>query len=290
MRLARPVCLLFSLAFASTALAQTIERSLSVSGAPTIVVRNTDGRTSIASHSSARVEVRATKEVRRARDEAHARELADAVDVRIDQAGDRVRVETIYPKWSWRRWDDASVQVHIDILSPRASDVDVASDDGDVTVESVDGDVKAVVEDGDLRIADCSGRLDVTAEDGDVKLVGVRGELLAVLEDGDLDVDGTLTLLKAETEDGAIDVRLLPDSKMAADWSVRAEDGRIRLALPEGFAADLNVRADDGSIEIDQPVMIDGKFSNRELSTKLNGGGHSLRVRSHDGSVRITES
>ena len=38
-----------------------------------------------------------------------------------------------------------------------------------------------------------------------------------------------------------------------------ADDGRIRLRLPEGFAAELNVRVDDGSIEIDQPVTVEGK-------------------------------
>ena len=52
-----------------------------------------------------------------------------------------------------------------------------------------------------------------------------------------------------------------------------ADDGRIRLRLPEGFAAELSVRVDDGSIEIDQPVTVEGKFPNRELTTRLNGGG-----------------
>ncbi len=123
-----------------------------------------------------------------------------------------------------------------------------------------------------------------------MRLESVRGDVFATVEDGDLDVQGTITLLRASTQDGAIDIRLAPDSAMEADWSARADDGRIRLRLPEGFAAELSVRVDDGSIEIDQPITVEGKFSNRELSTRLNGGGHKFEVRTSDGSVRISQS
>jgi len=37
----------------------------------------------------------------------------------------------------------------------------------------------------------------------------------------------------------------------------------------EHFAAELSVRVDDGSIEIDRPVTLEGKLSDRELSTRL---------------------
>lgn len=163
-------------------------------------------------------------------------------------------------------------------------------EDGDLTARGFDGEIELTAEDGDVHVSESSGRLVVTAEDGDVELVGVTGDVSATVEDGDLAVEGTLSRLRAETEDGNMDVEVRPDSTMTGDWSVRAEDGRVRLTLADGFAADLNVQVDDGSIEIDQPITIEGKFSNRKLNTKLNGGGHMLQIRTSDGSVRITGS
>ncbi len=284
---------IFFAAFAAVGQGQTMDpvtESFDVSGTPEIVVQNENGKTVVLSHAASTVEVVATKVVSRARDAAEAAQLADAVEVRIERRGDRIEVRTIYPDRRWFSWKDASVRVDIQVRTPRNSNLDLTSEDGALTVEGIEGVIRLNVEDGDLRVSDCAGELRIEAEDGDVRLESVRGEVFATVEDGDLDVQGSLTRLHARTEDGAIDIRLARDSVMEADWSVRADDGRIRLRLPEGFAAELNVRVDDGSIEIDQPVTVEGKFSNRELTTRLNGGGHKFEVRTSDGSVRISKS
>ena len=268
----------------------TVEQSFAVSGVPEIYVRNDDGRTELRSHDASTVEVCAVKEVERAREQAEAEKLAAEVEVRIEQTGNRVSVQTVYPEARFHFWRDARVVVHIEIRAPERSDLDVEVEDGDLIVQGFEGELELTAEDGNMRVLDCGGRVAASAEDGDVELMGVHGDVSATLEDGDLSVQGTLSRLIADTEDGNMDIEVRQDSAMQGDWSVRAEDGRIRLSLPEGFAADLNVQVDDGSIEIDQPVTIQGRFSNKKLSTQLNGGGHRLEIRSSDGSVRITES
>lgn len=277
------------LALALVQAQEPIERQFDV-GAETaeVSVRNEDGRTELTAHDEARVVVRVTKEVRRARSDEEARELADEVDVRIEERNGRIEVETLYPERSFRFWRDTDVLVHIEIRAPRRTNLDVATEDGPLTVTGFEGSSRLRSEDGDVRVASSSGALDIVAEDGDVDISGFDGELRADLEDGDLLVEGTLASLDAEAEDGTVDVRVRPGSTMTGDWSIRAADGRVRLALPEDFAAELDLRADDGSIRVDRPMTIEGRQSSHELSGRLNEGGHTLRIRTEDGSVRIT--
>lgn len=279
-------------ALAVLALLQTqepIERQFDVGGETAeVYVRNEDGRTELIAHDDARVVVRVTKEVRRARNDEQARELADQVDVRIEERNGRIEVETRYPERSFSFWRDTHVLVHIEIRAPRRTNLDVETEDGPLNVSGFDGRARLKAEDGDVRIEGCSGVVDIVAEDGDVDIRELDGEVRAEIEDGELAIEGRIVALDAQSEDGTVDVRVRPGSAMSGDWSIRAADGRVRLALPEDFAAELDLRADDGSIRVDRPVTIEGKQSSHELTGRLNGGGHTLRIRTEDGSVRIT--
>lgn len=268
---------------------QPIERQFDV-GAETaeVYVRNEDGRTELTSHDARRVDVRVTKEVVRARDDEQAQRLADEVEVRIEERNGRVEVETIHPERSWRFSRDTRVLVHIEIRAPRSTNLDVATEDGPLDVSGFDGTLRLRSEDGDVAVAGCSGAVDIVAEDGDVHLTDFEGEIRADVEDGGLDVEGIIGALDVESEDGGVDVRARAGSRMKGDWSVRAADGRVRLELPDDFAAELDIRADDGSIRVDRPVTVQGKHSSREVTGTLNEGGHTVRVRAQDGSIRIT--
>jgi len=277
---------------ATAALAQTvetIEKSFDVRGTPQIVVTNEDGRTELRSHGESRVQVSVVKEVLRARSDEDARRLADRVEVRIGQVGDRIEVQTLYPENDWNFFRDAEVLVHINILAPARSDLDVSTEDGRLTVSGFEGDLRLSTEDGDLSVSACSGVARVSAEDGDVSVRDFQGDVDAGIEDGDLRVEGKLGRLSADAEDGDVDVRLAVGSVMTADWRVEAADGGVRIQVPEGFAADLDVDTHDGSIDIDLPATA-AEMSEGKLTGSMNGGGHRLVIRTEDGSVRLSES
>ncbi len=283
------VLAVFFACLASFGFSQTqarIDRTFSVEAPPTIVVRNEDGRTHFTSHDADRVVVRATKEVTGAKSREEAERRAAEVDVRIEQTGDRVEVRTLYPKTRWISWDGVSVLVHLAIEAPRRSDLDVRSEDGEVVIDGLDGAHRVHVEDGRLEITDSSGRFEIQAEDGDVRLVGVRGDVTVVADDGDLTLHGVLNALYANADDGTVEIRVLPDSEMTSDWNVQAEDGSVRIELPDGFAAELDLRVGDGRIDVDSPVKIRSS-SDGHMSSTLNGGGRTLEVRTDDGSIRI---
>jgi hypothetical protein len=276
-------------ALSSPQAVETLEKSFEVRGAPRIVVSNGDGRTELRAHQDARVLVSVVKEVRRAGSDEEAKKLADRVEVRIAQEGDRIEIRTIYPQSDWSFFHEAEVLVHIDVRAPAKTDLDVSSEDGPLRVEGFTGDLRLSTEDGDLSVADCSGVARVSAEDGDVTVRGFEGEMDAGIEDGDLKLEGKLGRLTADAEDGDIDVRLDRGALMTADWRLEAADGGIRLEVPDGFAAELDVDTNDGSIDVDIPSTA-AEYSEGRMTGAMNGGGHRLVIRTEDGSVRLSKS
>ena len=265
---------------------ETMDRRFTTDGTPEIYVRNEDGDTEIRARAGNETRVRVRKEVRGASGRT-AEEAAEEVKVEINQEGDRIEVIVRQPRRNGSFWNDRRVLVHIDITAPPRSDLDVGTDDGPLTVEGIEGNLRLHTEDGDLRISGCSGDLEVRVDDGDLDVVGFRGAIDARTEDGEVTLRGSLSSLRAESDDGSLRVRLEPDSAMTEDWLIRTSDGRVRMELPDDFAADLDIRVDDGSIDIDHPVTIQGELSRDHIRTELNGGGHELRIRTDDGSVRI---
>jgi hypothetical protein len=275
--------------FASAQTVETIEKSFEVQGTPRIVVGNGDGRTELRAHQDARVLVSVVKEVLRAGSDEEAKKLADRVEVRIAQEGDRIEVRTLYPQSDWSFFRDAEVLVHIDVRAPAKSDLDASSEDGPLVVEGFTGNLRLSTEDGDLSLADCSGVARLSAEDGDVVVRGFEGELDAGIEDGNLRLTGKPGRLTADAEDGDIEVRLDEGALMTADWRLEAADGGIRVAVPEGFAAELDVDTSDGSIDLDVPATA-AELSEGRMTGAMNGGGHRLVIRTEDGSVQLSKS
>lgn len=276
-------------AIASAQTVETIEKSFDVRGTPKIVVTNEDGGTELRAHGESRVLVSVVKEVLRAKSEEDARRLAEGVEVRVSQEGDRIEIQTLYPESDWSFWGETEVLVHINVLAPSRSDLDVSTADGRLTVTGFEGDLRLSTEDGDLQVTGCSGTARVSAEDGDVTVRDFHGDLEAGIEDGDLRVEGKLGRLSADAEDGDIDVRLSTGSLMTADWRVESADGGVRLYVPEDFAADLDVDTQDGSIDVDLPSA-PIETSEGKLRGSVNGGGHRLIIRTEDGSVRLSKS
>jgi DUF4097 and DUF4098 domain-containing protein YvlB len=268
---------------------ETIEKAFEVRGTPRLVVTNEDGRTELRSHRESRVRISIVKEVLRAESDEEARRLAEKVEVRIAQDGDRIEVRTLYPDNDWSWFGEAEVLVHIDVLAPAKSDLDVSTEDGRLTVSGFSGDLRLSTEDGDLSLTACSGFARVSAEDGDVDVLDFEGDVDAAIEDGELRVGGKLGRLSADAEDGDVDVHLLEGSVMTADWRVDAADGGVRIRVPEGFAADLDVDTGDGSIDLDLPATA-AEVSEGRLTGSMNGGGHRLVIRTEDGSVRLSRS
>jgi Putative adhesin len=215
----------------------------------------------------------------------------DSSDVSITehQTGDAVEIEVHVPQHNFHFFDfgndHRSVHVYVDV--PRESDLDIHSGDGSITARDIAGKVHLDSGDGHLRVSNLHGDLQFHTRDGRIEGSGLDGALSADTGDGSILLSGRFDRVDAHTRDGHIELGIENGSKMNGPWTVRTNDGRIHVRLPDGFSAQLDANTRDGRITSEFPITVSGSLDPRSLRAKLGGGGESLTIRSGDGSIFI---
>lgn len=278
----------------SQALIQRDEKRFQVTGRPELRLTTADGAIEIRSWD--RPEVVVEIEKRGAN-----REAIDALQVVIDQQGDRIELEVKRPReesftgFGFHRTASAKLIVSV----PQASDITARSGDGSIRVDGVSGKIDLGTGDGSIRARGVSGELTLNSGDGSVTVEDGAGRLGVETGDGSVSVAGNLSSLRVRTGDGSIVYRAGADTRMADDWDVSTGDGSVTLYLPSDFSAHLDARTGDGRItnELRMEAESDGESSRdrrasdrRSLQEELGSGGRTLRVRTNDGSIRIRAS
>jgi len=138
------------------------------------------------------------------------------------------------------------------VAVPSQMSLDLKTTNGGITIENVDG------------------RLEFTTVNGGVKLTDVGGTVHGRTTNGGLDVD----------LDGA--------TWQGEGLDVETSNGGIRLRVPEQYSARLEAGTVNGGINVDMPITLQGRID-REISTNLGAGGPLLRLRTHNGGVRVTK-
>jgi len=131
---------------------------------------------------------------------------------------------------------------------------------------------------GDFRLA---------TGDGSITAERVDGSLNANTGDGHIVARGRFDALRVRTGDGAVEVEARSGSKVTAPWSIETGDGRVDLRIPSDLVADLDVHTGDGDIASDLKVETSGPASKTTLRGRLNGGGLPLTVRTGDGAIHL---
>ncbi len=249
-----------------------------VTGVPEVRIKVNGGHVGVTPGSSA--EVRVTVEARgyqRDRD----------YQVRPHQSANRIEVEVERTEQGgFALLPDRSLRVKVSV--PGRSNLEVESDDGDLSLAGINGSVKARTGDGHISAYNMEGTLELKSGGGHITAELVRGSLAAHAGDGDVTARGRFEGLQVETGDGAVSLRVEPGSTMRGHWNVRTGDGAIHLALPDDLAADLDASASDGRIHSEFPGTVQTSGNRSSFRAKLNGGGNLLTVRSEDGDIRIT--
>ena len=259
------------------------EKRFSVGGKPEVVLSTFDG--SIEVRSWDRPEVLVVIEKR-----AISRELGAALEVESAQQGDRVSVQVKHPgrrPWNWFGPGRARLIVSV----PQTADVHATSGDGSIRLENVNGTIALRSGDGRIYAAHSSGSVSAATGDGSIELDGVQGTVEATTGDGRVTVNGRLTALRARSGDGGITVSAATGSTAESDWDISSGDGSVLLQIPDGFNADLEARTGDGGIHMEGVGLTSsGTTSRNYVNGRLGTGGHAVRVRTGDGSIRLQRS
>jgi hypothetical protein len=259
------------------------EKRFSVDGKPDIKLRTVDGSIEIRSWDRPDVLVAVEKR-------AFSKQAAAAITMTSSQEANHISVDVKMPAeqvFGWFAGGFGSAKVIVSL--PAASDVQAATGDGSIHLESVRGVISLRSGDGSIHARDVSGSIAARSGDGSISLEEVTGTVDANTSDGSIAVAGVLSQVRARSGDGGIGVRAQPGSKADADWEIASGDGGVRVEVAESFGAELDARTGDGGIHFDGVTLsnVTGEFGRNRASGRLGAGGHALRVRTGDGTIVI---
>jgi len=148
-----------------------------------VIVKNIIGSVRVTGHDADRVEMRATETVRgdlqadieRAREALQLRTESEPgrVAFRVRHVGEDPDCNCNGRGWNWD--DGYSVEYEIEVRVPRGATLDVATvNDGDVTVEDVDGEFEVANVNGAVRLVRVGGSGTVHTVNGDVDAAFAR--------------------------------------------------------------------------------------------------------------------
>ncbi len=280
--------------------AEEVTKSFTVSGRPNVRVETNDGSVRVTSGDAKQVEFRV---------EYQGYELGRNLRVDARQDGDRVEfIARVTGHWGINFGWGHNRRLHIEVRMPQQGDLQVDTGDGAVETSGISGTINVHTGDGSVKANSLEGTIDLHTSDGGITVDTLKGNIRLRTGDGGIearDLDGRVEAdsgdghvrlagrfeaLNVKTGDGSVDTRVLPGSKMAADWTLRTGDGSVDLALPADFQANIDATTGDGHISMGVPVTVEGTFSKSELRGKMNGGGQTLTIHTGDGSIRLTKT
>ncbi len=123
---------------------------------------------------------------------------------------------------------------------------------------------------GGIAVRDVDGEIDFKTVNGGVKLANVAGNV------------------QGRTNNGGVDVDLDGPSWKGDGLNVETNNGGVHLRIPEQYSAQLETGTVNGGLNVDFPVTVQGRVD-RQINVTLGSGGAPIRVRTHNGGVKVSK-
>jgi len=178
-----------------------------------------------------------------------------ATTVDVNGSADRVSIRWNSPdRYGWTLWSlfDGAwsyPDVHYTITAPRTARLEIRSHNANTDIRDVNAAVRVGTHNGAFRAANLAGPLDLSMHNG-----------------------------WAHVE----------FSSFTQDTRVDMHNGVVDLTLPATSKFEVDSRGHHMRVDSDFPLVTRASYhSNRAISGSVNGGGPTLRVVSHNGSLRL---
>jgi len=175
-------------------------------------------------------------------------------DVRFEQKGDTVRVkEHREGTVNIGFYSRTRLEYTYTIQAPSYVVLDLAGDDGDVTLSGWRADLIIDLDDGDLFLSDIrTDLIQADMDDGDIDGSNIEARIQVNSDDGDLDLRAlTSREVRADMDDG--DTRLEFLEPPAGIVHIVSDDGDVELRLPRGASFRYEIETDDGQVRLNLP-------------------------------------
>ena len=245
-----------TLAFATAAAAETknIDRTLPLNPTGTVALDAHNGSIEVRTWDQPQVQVHVRIEWLGLSSSSY-RFRTTTVDV--DGSADRVSIRWNSPdQYGWGLWSlfDGSwigPDVHYTITTPRTARLEISTHNATTDIRDVNAPVRLGTHNGVVRIANLAGPLQLSMHNGSARV---------------------------------------DFSSFTQDSQVSSHNGFVELALPAAAKFDLDSRGHHMRVESDFRLTTQAAYYGhtwRDVSGSANGGGPTLRVISHNGSLRL---
>ncbi|MCL5278503.1 MAG: DUF4097 domain-containing protein [Planctomycetes bacterium] len=301
---------------------RTVELQHAMPTGGTLVVSTSSGSIETTGQETDQVQVVA-KITARAATEEEAQQLAEQVQVRFQESGDKLEIKADKP--TLRR---SRISISYNITTPRQTSLDCESGSGSLKMRDLTGNVHARTGSGSVEAARIKGAVRLRSGSGSVHAENVGG--------GDVDLDtgsGGVRLseaseaatCRAHSSSGPVHVQHVQAKSIRMDsgsGGVTGEDlncaklnagsgsghvtaafspsapnnlvadvgsgsGGIRVVLPPGFAGRVDLSVGSGSVHIDQPITVRGDLGKRHIVGTIGEGAGSLSAHTGSGSIEV---
>ncbi|HEX4537745.1 MAG TPA: DUF4097 family beta strand repeat-containing protein [Candidatus Acidoferrum sp.] len=261
--------------------AEEIAKTFAVTGHTHVRVQTDDGAVRISTGDIKQVEIRVVYS---------GYKLDRDLRVSTTQNGDTVEVIAKSSSGGFFNWGVRHSSLRIEVHMPKDTDLEVATGDGSVEADSINGNVDIKTGDGSITVLGGKGTVRMRTGDGHIDGKDLDGNVDVSTGDGSVNMEGRFDVLNVKTGDGSVTVRARSGSKVNAPWNVHTGDGSIDLDLPGELQANIDASTHDGHISLGIPVTVEGTFSSSRINGKMNGGGQAIVVRTGDGSIHLSKT
>jgi len=123
---------------------------------------------------------------------------------------------------------------------------------------------------GGISVADVEGRIEARTVNGGVKFTNLAGEVMG------------------RTSNGGVEIDLNGSTWVGAGLDVETSNGGVRIRIPEQYSARLEAGTLNGGFDIDFPLTVQGRVD-REIAANIGAGGPLIRVRTHNGGLKVSK-
>jgi DUF4097 and DUF4098 domain-containing protein YvlB len=285
-----------------------VQLSRPMSAGSLFAAKSNDGWITVTGGQTADCNVTATIIARADTDE-KARTIAEKTKLKLEQFSNKLTVKLEKPVLLMNQ----SVDVQLKAMVTKDCNVELSTDDGDITIENINGEIDIKTDDGSINLSRINGdiqirgndgsiniqdvnsnvglqadkRIDIQTDDGSITISRIRGNIKVRSNDGSTgirEVAGDVDLL---SDDGRITVVYSEDAGGVCNVSLVTDDAAVDFTAPPNFSASAEIITDDGSITTDLPIQVTGKLGKSGIKGKIRTGEGRLYIKTNDGLIRI---
>lgn len=269
------------LAAAPPSRAEEVTKTFPVNGHSKVRVQTDDGAVRVSTGDIKQVEIRVVYS---------GYKLDRDLRVSTSQNGGQVEVIAKTSSGGIFNWGVRHANLRVEVHMPKDTDLEVASGDGSVEADALNGNVDIKTGDGSITVVGGKGNVRMKSGDGHIEGKDLDGNVDASAGDGSINIEGRFDVVNAHTGDGSITLRARPGSRVSSSWNFHAGDGSIDVDLPGDLQANIDASTHDGHISLGIPVTVEGTFSSSRITGRMNGGGQTIVVRTGDGSIHLSKT